>query len=198
MVTPSPFPFCARGKRRRPTRRNIELTHLLDGRLIPCFHPPPVPSHDPGCHWRLKGWDTGFLLFRTMVRNPAFPQTLVPELSGRQAARAEHNVLPPSSPLSGAHRRVFVYCMYLPLDFGFSTAGKNKSVEVSSKETENSLLDHDPSQVDICHGGRSWFGSRREGKKRWGGERKPGCREANAFSDTIYPSWLRSDGVGTD
>jgi len=89
-------------------------------------------------------------------------------MSGRQAARAEHNVLPPFVPLPGAHRRVFADCVDLLLDFGFSTAGKNKSVKVSSKEPENSLLDHDPSQVDICHGGRSWFGSRRE-VKRWGG-----------------------------
>jgi len=193
VVTPSPFPFCARGKRRRPTRRNIELTHLLDGLQIPCFYPPPVPSHDPGCHWRPKGWDTVFLLFRATMRNSAFPRTLVSEMSGRQAARAEHNVLPPFFPLSGAHRRVFVDCVYLPLDFDFPTACKNKSVEVSSKETESSLLDHDPSQVDICHGRRSWFGLRREGKRRRGGRTKTELPRGKR----IYPSCLRSDGVGT-
>ena len=200
MVTPNPFPFCARGKRWRPTRRKIELTRLLDGRLIPCFYPPPVPSHDPECHRRSKGCDTGFLLFHATVRNSAFLQTLMTEMSGRQAARAEYNVLSPFFPLPGAHRRVFVDCVDLPLDSSFSTADKNKSVKVSSKEPENSLLDHDPSQVDICHGWRSWFDSRRERKRWWGEERKLSCREANAFPDGsgYYLSLVSGSDLGTD
>jgi len=57
--------------------------------------------------------------------------------------------------------------MDLPFDFNFLTAGKNKSVELYSEEPEGSPLYRNLFQVDICHDGRPWYGTRgpREGER---------------------------------
>ena len=75
-------------------------------------------------------------------------------LSGREAARTEHNALLPYFLIPGAHRRFLVGRMDLPFGFCFSvsTAGKNKSVKVYNEELECSPLDRDL-QVGICHDG---------------------------------------------
>ena len=92
-------------------------------------------------------------------------------LSGREAARAGHNVLLPHFPVPGAHRRVLVGRMDLLFGFSFSvsTAGKSKSVKVYNEESEYSPLDPDL-QVGIYHDGWWWYGSEREGKR--GGEER--------------------------
>ena len=149
------------GKRRRPTECKPEPTHPLDVRFVPHFHPPSVPLHDPGCHRRPKGRDAVIPVHHALIQNHGFPWTLGFKLSGRETARAEHNVPPPFFPLSGARRRAFICCMDLPFDFSFSTTGKNISVKLHIKEPVSSPLDRNPPQADICHGRWTWYGPQR-------------------------------------